>query len=74
MMSAICRRRSSFRSHGRIPQHARVAASRVDDPREHLDERRLAGAVGADKADDLALADSEANLAHRGLLDFLALE
>ena len=57
-----------------IPQHACVAASREDDPREHLDERRLARAVGPDKADDLPLADSEANLAHRGLLDFLALE
>jgi len=55
---------------GAVAEHARLAGRRMDDPGQHLDQRRLAGPVGADQADDLALADGEADvldgLAHDG--------
>ena len=37
-----------------------VAGVRRDEPHDRVQRRRLAGAVRADEADDLALADLEA--------------
>ena len=42
-----------------------VAARRRHRARQHLDQRRLAGAVVAEEADDLALADGEGNVLER---------
>ena len=50
----ICRPRNSISPDGR-----------VDDARDDVEERRLAGAVGADEADDRALRDHQVGLAHR---------
>jgi hypothetical protein len=33
----------------------------VEDAREHVDQRRLAGAVGPDDGDELSRLDAEAN-------------
>jgi hypothetical protein len=46
-------------------EHARVSGRGVDDPREHLHERGLAGAVRPHEADDLALLHAEGGRAHR---------
>ena len=35
------------------------------EPADHVEQRRLAGAVGADDADDLQLADLEGDVAQR---------
>ena len=42
------------------------ALARVDKGREHFEHRGLAGAVGADKADDLVFVDLEADLVDGG--------
>ena len=44
---------------------AGVAAGRLDQRAEHRDRRRLAGAVGAEEAEDLARRDLEVDAAHR---------
>ena len=44
---------------GDVAEHARLAGGRVEQPGEHLQRRRLAGAVRAEEADDLSLADLE---------------
>jgi len=41
-----------------------VARGRKDQPREHLDGRRLARAVGPDEAEDLAFFHVEIDAAH----------
>ena len=41
-----------------------VARRRADERREHAQRRRLAGAVGAEEAEDLAGADLEVDAAH----------
>ena len=55
------RRRARRRRRGRRPA---PAAGRVDERAEHLDRRRLAGAVGAEEAEDLAARDLEVDPAH----------
>jgi hypothetical protein len=45
--------------------HPRHAAGRDGDPREHLQQRRLPGAVASDQPDHLALVDGEAHVAKR---------
>ena len=44
---------------GHVAEHARLAGGDVEQPREHLQRRRLAGAVRAEEADDLAGRDVE---------------
>ncbi len=44
------------------PGHASVAGARREQAGEHLDGGRLAGAVGAEEAEDLALGDLEAHM------------
>ena len=41
-----------------------AAAGRLGERAEHVDRRRLAGAVGAEEAEDLAAGDVEADAAH----------
>ena len=48
-----------------VAQHARLAGRRRDDAGEQLERRGLAGAVGAEKGDELALLDVEVDAAHR---------
>ncbi len=43
----------------------REAGRRARDARKHLQQRRLAGAVAADQADDFALRDVKADVAQR---------
>ena len=38
---------------------------RLVEPRDHVEDRRLAGAVGADDGEDLALADLEIDVVDR---------
>ncbi len=57
---------------GDVPEHARLAGRRVEEPGEHLQRRRLAGAVRAEKADDLSLADLEDDVVDRADLTMLA--
>ena len=40
-----------------VAVEADVAGGRIIDPADHVEDRRLAGAVGADEADDLVLPD-----------------
>ena len=42
-----------------VVEHLGVAAGRVDEPDDHADGRRLAGAVGAEKAEHVAAAHGE---------------
>ena len=58
-MSAIRRRKSRSRFDGHVPEHACLAGGDVEQPREHLQRRRLAGAVRPQEADDLAGRDVE---------------
>ena len=51
------KRRLAARRH--VPQDAGLAGGRVKEAREHLEGGRLAGAVGAEEADDLARLDVE---------------
>ena len=46
-------------------EHAGAAAGRIDQAREHLERRRLAGAVGAEEGDHLARLDGEGDAVHR---------
>ena len=55
-----------------LPEDRGLAARGEDEPREHLDRRRLAGAVGAEEAEDVAAAHLERDAAHG--LDLLARE
>jgi hypothetical protein len=48
-----------------VAGHHRRAGGRRLQPTQHLDERGLAGAVGAEEAQDLARAQVEADLVHR---------
>jgi hypothetical protein len=51
-----------------------AAARRRRDPRQHLEQRRLPGAVAPDHAEDFALAHAEAHVAERpDLLSLLRL-
>ena len=68
--SATCARaRAAARACGARPRRSRPSSSTppagVDEAGDRVDERRLAGAVGADQADELALADLEADVAQR---------
>jgi hypothetical protein len=56
---------------GRVAEHARLAPAGVDDPGQHLHERRLARPVRTDQPDDLALLDGEGDLFHGLFLDLL---
>ena len=60
-------RRSSARSRrsGRCPSTDDRADGRVEQPAQHLERRRLAGAVRAEEADDLAGLDREATCRRR---------
>ena len=46
------------------PEHARLPRRRDEERDQHLDRRRLAGAVRAEEAEELALLDREADAAH----------
>jgi hypothetical protein len=51
-------------------RHADMPGRRTHDPREQLQQRRLAGAIGSDDTDGLAGGDGEGNLrqgGHRGV-------
>ena len=48
-----------------VPAVERHASTRADEAGDRVDERCLAGAVGPDQADELALTDLEADLAQR---------
>ena len=50
----------------RLPSTTHLAAGRVLDPGQHLDDGRLAGAVLAEKADDLAGTEREREVLDRG--------
>jgi len=54
--------------------HPRPARRRVDQAGEHFQRRGLAGAVGAEEADELALGDGEADVVRRADLLELAPE
>ena len=47
------------------PDDGRRAVGRLQQRAEHLERRRLAGPVGPEEADDLALAHSQVDAAHR---------
>src|SRR5262249_12908082 len=53
-------------------EHERLAAAWVQEAREHLQRRRLAGPVRPEEADDLARLDRERNLVDRTDLPRLA--
>jgi hypothetical protein len=57
--------RSDLEQHADATAHPRHALRRHRDPREHLEERRLASAVAADQSDHLALVYGEAHVAKR---------
>lgn len=48
-----------FAANRRVPQHRDAAPARVKQAAEHLERRRLARAIGPQKADDLAHLDAE---------------
>ena len=48
----------------RLPSKRTIARGRLVDAGEHVEERRLAGAVRADQADDRALRDGEVDVVH----------
>ena len=70
--SVIRREEVALALRGDVAEHARLARGRVEQPGEHLQRRRLAGAVRAEEADDLALADLEADVVDRAHLAVLA--
>jgi hypothetical protein len=45
-----------------VAHHARPAPRRQHEPGEDVDERGLAGAVGAEEPEELALPDAEADV------------
>src|SRR5262249_25897880 len=47
-----------------LAEDAAAPARRADEPHQGADRGRLAGAVGADEAEDLALLDGEAGVGH----------
>ena len=49
-----------------MPSSAHVAGVSRDEPGDRVQRRRLAGAVRPDQADDLALLDAQADIAHGG--------
>ena len=51
--------------HDVVPQDARLPRRGEEQRDQHLDRRRLAGAVRAEEPEELALADLEADAAHR---------
>jgi hypothetical protein len=53
------------RGPGRAAEEGGLAAAGVDEAREHLDGGRLAGAVRAEEAEDLAAPHGEAHALHR---------
>ncbi len=53
------------RGAGRLAEHVRLAVGGADDAQEQLDHRRLAGAVLAEAAEDLAAVDVERHAAER---------
>ncbi len=61
-----------------FPRHeagnAHFARGRNEDPRQHLDGRRLAGTVRADVADQLSRFERERDVAHRDALFVFARE
>ena len=57
-----------------VAEHPSVAGRGMDDPRQHLDQRRLARPVRSHQPEDLALGDLEGHLAHRVLGELVALE
>ena len=57
---------------GTVAQNAGVTGGGMDDPGQHLDERRLARPVGSDEADDLTLVHPQTDLADRLLGQLLA--
>ena len=57
-----------------MPKHPASAAGRVQQPAEHLQRRRLAGAVGPEEADHLAGVDRERDRIDRGDLSRLAVD
>ena len=50
---------------GHVAEHGRRAPGGRDDPGEELQERRLAGTVGAEQGHELAAADRQINPLHR---------
>ena len=48
-----------------MPRNTTRPAVRREDAVDEIEERRFAGAVGADEAEDLALVDGEAQTVHR---------
>ena len=50
---------------GFVAEHTRRTGRRVQEPRQHLERRRLAGAVGPEEADDLPRLDREAHATDR---------
>ena len=52
-------------AHDVVAGDARAARGRARERAEHVDRRRLAGAVGAEEPEDLAGGDLEAHAAHR---------
>ena len=59
---------------GHVAHHAGRAAGGRDDAREQLERRRLAGAVGPEEGDELALLDRQIDAAHRLHVAILAVE
>ena len=57
---------------GHVAEHARLAGGRVEEPGEHLQRRRLAGAVRAEEADDLSRPISNEIVVDRADLAVLA--
>jgi len=57
-----------------VAQHQRLSARWIEESREHLQRRRLAGAVRAEEADDLAGLKLEGDLVHRAHLTVLPAE
>src|SRR4029079_16434918 len=55
------------RTHGGpcAAEHQTSAARRIDDPEEHAERRRFAGAVGPEQAIDRAGRNGEADAVHR---------
>ena len=59
------RERAAFQPLTGLPRTRISPLSRLDDAGENLDQRRLAGAVVADQADDLAVVDVQVDAAER---------